>query len=105
VAFERAGLAAGDEKCWLVHLPPPTRDDAELPTYEGDLPTVIRTEIEAVADSLMGWLGAELIARRPVPTAAGLLRLGIIEATDSESTPPPQDWEALFLGHIAVADL
>ena len=50
----------------------------------------------------MEHLGANLLARRPVPSEAGLLRLGAIE---SKGTIEAARQEDVFILHTALADM
>jgi len=91
-AFERAGVRAGDERAWLVWLPEEEEGDG--------LPDNDINGLAERADRLFGWLGGELLPERPLPTAEGIVRLGI----DADGLAFEQ-WEDVCLGHIAVADL
>ncbi|MCH2349727.1 MAG: hypothetical protein MK233_07370, partial [Candidatus Poseidoniales archaeon] len=92
-AFEGAGVRAGDRRAWLVRLP---EEEEEI----GGLPSSDLNGMAERADRLFGWLGGELLPERPLPTAEGIVRLGI----DADGLPFEQ-WEDVCLGHIAVADL
>ena len=95
VAFSRAGVREGDNRAWLLRLPE-WNDGNEVPEL-----TVMNPELNHQADSLMGWIGAELIALRPHPTLEGMVRLGAIEDDEED----PANWESLALSHIALADV
>jgi len=98
-AFERAGISTGDWSAWIVHLP-------EIAVGEEfgrmEIPRTIYLDNELDATRLMEHLGARLLARRPVPSEAGLLRLGAIESGDSVEAAKRED---AFLLHTALADI
>ena len=98
-AFERAGIRSGDQSAWIVHLPE-TAIGGDLGQME--LPRTSYLDNEVEADRLMEHLGASLLARRPVPSETGLLRLGAIE---TEGTIEAVGHEDAFLLHTALADI
>jgi len=91
IGFERAGLASGDERAWLLRLPE-TMDDGVLPTTEW---RAFSTE----SQPMINMLGARLMPNRPEPTLAGLNRLCIEYHEQGANT----SGEKLFLGHIIAA--
>ena len=98
-AFERAGISTGDRSAWIVHLP-------EIAVGEEfgrmEIPRTIYLDNELDATRLMEHLGAGLLARRPVPSEAGLMRLGAIESGESIEAAKRED---AFLLHTALADI
>ena len=66
------------------------------------MPRTSYLDNEGEAGRLMEHLGASLLARRPVPSETGLLRLGAIE---SEGTIEAGRQEDVFLLHTALADI
>ena len=98
-AFERAGISSGDQSAWIIHLPE-TEIGEEFGRTEIPRTSYLDNEIEATR--LMEHLGARLLARRPVPSEAGLLRLGVIERGDSIEATRQED---SFLLHTALADM
>ncbi len=98
-AFERAGIRSGDQSAWIVHLP-------ELAVGENlkqmELSRTSYLDKETEANRLMEHLGASLLARRPVPSEAGLLRLGVIESAGAIGAAGQED---AFLMHTALADM
>ena len=54
------------------------------------------------ARMLIEHLGARLLAHRPVPSEAGLLRLGVIKSEDSIEAVRREE---AFLLHTALADM
>ena len=98
-AFERAGIRSGDQSAWIVHLPE-TAIGGDLGQME--LPRTSYLDNEVEAGRLMEHLGASLLARRPVPSETGLLRLGAIE---TEGTIEAAGQEDAFLLHTALADI
>ena len=97
-AFERAGVAVGDEAAWVVFLP-----DFGLGEGFGDfsIPPQTYNDNSEEAIRLIEHLGGSLLAKRPVPSLAGLERVG---ASYPEDPSFPQMEEA-FLGHTALSDL
>lgn len=97
-AFERAGVAVGDEAAWVVFLP-----DFGLGEGFGDvsIPQQTYNDNSEEAIRLIEHLGGSLLAKRPVPSLAGLERVG---ASYPEDPSFPQMEEA-FLGHTALSDL
>ena len=98
-AFERAGISSGDQSAWIIHLPE-IKIGEEFGRMEIPRTSYLDNEIEATR--LMEHLGARLLARRPVPSEAGLLRLGVIESGDSIEATRQED---SFLLHTALADM
>ncbi len=98
-AFERAGIRSGDQSAWIVHLPE-TAIGEDLGQME--LPGTSYLDNEVEADRLMEHLGASLLARRPVPSETGLLRLGAIETEGAIEAAGQED---VFLLHTALADI
>jgi len=98
-AFERAGISTGDRSAWIVHLPEIAAGE-EFGRME--IPRTIYLDNELDATRLMEHLGAGLLARRPIPSEAGLLRLGAIESGDSVKAARRED---AFLLHTALADI
>ncbi|RZP10190.1 MAG: hypothetical protein EVA35_02500 [Candidatus Poseidoniales archaeon] len=98
-AFERAGISSGDQSAWIIHLPE-IKIGEEFGRMEIPRTSYLDNEIEATR--LMEHLGARLLARRPVPSEAGLLRLGVIERGDSIEATRQED---SFLLHTALADM
>ena len=98
-AFERAGISTGDRSAWIVHLP-------EIAVGEEfgrmEIPRTIYLDNELDATRLMEHLGAGLLACRPVPSEAGLMRLGAIESGESIEEARQED---AFLLHTALADI
>ena len=98
-AFERAGINTGDLTAWIVHLP-------EIAVGEEfgrmEIPRTIYLDNELDATRLVEHLGAGLLARRPVPSEAGLMRLGAIESGESIEAAKRED---AFLLHTALADI
>ena len=66
------------------------------------MPRTSYLDNEVEADRLMEHIGASLLARRPVPSETGLLRLGAIE---TEGTIEAVGHEDAFLLHTALADI
>ena len=97
-AFERAGVALGDSKAWIVMLP-----DSDLGEEFGDvsIPTEIYNDSTDEAIRLIEHLGGSLIPKRPIPLTSGLERVGS-KITDGRSNIELED---LFLSHIALSDL
>ena len=98
-AFERAGIRSGDQSAWIVNLPE-TAIGGDLGQMELPRTSYLDNEVEAAR--LMEHLGASLLARRPVPSETGLLRLGAIA---SEGTIAAGGQEAACLLHPALADI
>ena len=98
-AFERAGINTGDLAAWIVHLP-------EIAVGEEfgrmEIPRTIYLDNELDATRLVEHLGAGLLARRPVPSEAGLMRLGAIKSGGSIEAAKRED---AFLLHTALADI
>ena len=125
-AFARAGLTPDDTTAWLVHLPPhhlstaavdpartatstapPTSDADVIPpaiTAPEHLPSITWPTFLRAAQALIDHLGWPHGASRPVPTAAGLARLGLIPSID-HAPRTPGEMEAWAIGHIVHADL
>ena len=97
-AFERAGLAVGDERAWVVFLP-----DFEIGEgfAEFEIPRSTYNEKNADAERLVEQLGTTLITRRPIPTQAGLERIG---ADYSEGISSSM-MEGSFISHMALSNL
>jgi len=98
-AFERAGISSGDQSAWIIHLPETVVGE------EFGRTKVLRTSYlddEIEATRLIEHLGARLLARRPIPSEAGLLRLGVIEIGDSIEEARQED---AFVLHTALADM
>jgi hypothetical protein len=109
VAFERAGIQSGDEYVWLIHLPDGSElKPAKIPldSIPAILPTINFDTDEIEAARLMTWIGADLEPGRPVPSLAGLERIG---AASSELTKPNKiqisDLELMFISHAAGTDI
>ncbi len=98
-AFARAGISNGDQSAWIIHLPE-TEIGEEFGQMELPRTSYLDNEIEAIR--MMEHLGARLLARRPVPNEAGLLRLGVIERGDSIEAMRQED---SFILHTALADM
>ena len=98
-AFERAGIKESDAAAWIVSLP-----DAKLGDGFGDyeMPKKSYLDMGIGADRLIEHLGGSLVAKRPVPSERGLLRL---EARSEESGLPPWRIEECFMSHMALSDL
>ncbi|RTZ95697.1 MAG: hypothetical protein DSY41_01840 [Candidatus Poseidoniales archaeon] len=98
-AFERAGINSGDEFAWIVYLP-------EFGEGEGfgeiEIPRSTYLNNDLGATRLIEHLGGTLLARRPVPSEEGLLRLGAIEPGDSIQVTKQED---AYLLHTALADM
>ena len=98
-AFERAGISSGDQSAWIIHLPE-TVVGEEFGQMKISRTSYLDNEIEATR--LIEHLGAKLLAYRPVPSEAGLLRLGVIESEDSIEAVRREE---AFLLHTALADM
>ena len=98
-AFERAGISSGDQSAWIIHLP-----EIEIGKEFGrmEIPRTSYLDNEIEATRLMEHLGARLLARRPVPSEAGLLRLGVIESGESIEAAKQED---SILLHTALTDM
>ena len=98
-AFERAGINSGDESMWIVYLPEFESGDG---FGETDIPRSTYLDNDLEATRLIEHLGGTLLARRPIPSEEGLLRLGAIE--DGESIEVSRHEDA-YLIHTALADM
>ena len=98
-AFDRAGISSGDQSAWIIHLPE-TVVGEEFGQTKVSRTSYLDDEIEATR--LIEHHGARLLARRPVPSEAGLLRLGVIEIGDSIEEARQED---AFVLHTALADM
>lgn len=98
-AFERAGIKKGDHSAWIIHLP---EIEVGVEFGQTEIPRTIYLDNELKATRLLEHLGADLLARRPVPSEAGLLRLGAIGNEDSVDAARCED---AFLIHTALADM
>ena len=98
-AFERAGIKEGDASAWIVSLP-----DADLGDEFGgyEIPRASYHDMGLEADRIIEHLGGSLVAKRPVPSELGLLRLG---ARSEESGLPLWRIEECFISHMALSDL
>ena len=97
IGFERAGLVAGDETAWLIHLP----GFVEGAVESIDWPELDRVVLDAEADRLMRVLGAELLPHNPMPSATTIARLDLNLDSKSDFAAI----EAAALAHVALADL
>ena len=103
-AFERAGLRKGDKNAWIAYLP---EFGGEYP-FISEEETTLEIPRESFNDStqeaekLMLHLKANLVAQRPIPTSAGLQRLGHEIDMDNSG---PLELESAFLLHAAMADM
>ena len=97
-AFERAGLASGDERAWIIFLP-------ELEIGRGfaefEIPRNTYNDKSENAQRLIEQLDSTLITRRPVPSQLGLNRIGA-EFQDGIS---PSLMEGVFISHMALSNL
>ena len=97
-AFERAGLASGDERAWIIFLP-------ELEIGRGfaefEIPRSTYNDKSENAQRLIEQLDYTLITRRPVPSQLGLNRIGA-EFQDGIS---PSMMEGVFISHMALSNL
>ena len=98
-AFERAGISSGDQSAWIIHLPE-TVVGEKFGQMKISRTSYLDNEIEATR--LIEHLGAKLLAYRPVPSEAGLLRLGVIKSEDSIEAVRREE---AFLLHTALADM
>ena len=131
IAFERAGIQSGDVTAWIIHLPDPSRADTENNTdaaadamNEAGRSTSSRFEANdhhlpaydfhadaLEADRLMTWIGADLLPERPIPTLAGLQRIGAIEEEEiltnqrGEGDASLLNLEERFISHAVTCDL
>ena len=99
VAFQRAGVSEGDKSAWIVYLP-----DYAMGDEFGDI-SIQRSaysDNDTEATRLIEHLDAKLLAKRPIPTDQGLIRLGAI---DIEETIEASDRENVFLTHSALAEM
>lgn len=92
LGFQRAGVAQGDERAWLVHLPR-TDDATSIPELDDAL--------DEIASGIISGMDAVQTDARPSPTLEGALHLGILEGDQ----PAESIDETLFMGHAAGADL
>ncbi len=99
VAFQRAGLSEGDESAWIVCLPDYAMGD-EFGDIEIHRSAYSDNDIEATR--LIEHLDSKLLAKRPIPTDEGLIRL---DAIDIKELVEASDRENVFLTHSALADM
>ncbi len=70
------------------------------------LPTVGFDADETEAADLMTGIGADLEPARPVPSAAGLVRIGAASADDpSLPEATPGELESRFIAHATACDI
>ena len=98
-AFERAGISSGDDSVWIVYLPEFESGDG---FGETDIPRSTYLDNDLEATRLIEHLGGTLLARRPIPSEEGLLRLGAIEDGESIEVSGHKD---AYLIHTALADM
>ena len=97
-AFERAGIAIGDERAWIVMLP-----DSELGIDFGEVSIPVDTYNDSNEDGikLIEHLRGSLIPERPIPSIEGLRRIesrnGIVSKT--------MEIEDAFLSHLSLSSL
>ena len=108
MGFRRAGLADGDDGAWLVHLPPSDGVD--------ELPDLDMSALKLQAQQLADDCEFALTDARPQPTAAGMVRLGIIDEDDRVLAELIGEADAggslvdglhedFFIGHIHTSDI
>ena len=97
-AFERAGISEGDSKAWIIFLP-----NLQMGNGFGNLsiPNEIYNSHTKDAVRLIENLGGKMLAKRPIPTEAGLSRVGV-EHHGNKST---LELENLFISHVGLSDL
>lgn len=97
-AFERAGIAIGDECAWVVMLP-----DSDLGNDFGEFSIPLESYNSATEEGvrLVEILGGSLMPNRPTPTSSGLEMIG----SDYIEGASPSEIEDLFLSHLALSDL
>jgi len=99
IAFERAGVSKGDESAWIVYLP----DYALAEDFgETEIDRSTYSENDLFATRLIEHLGANLLAKRPIPSDEGLIRLGALDTGESIEA---SSRESVFLTHSALADM
>ena len=99
IAFQRAGLSKGDKCAWIVFLPEFSIGE-EFGETEILRSTYSDSDLEATR--LIEHLGANLLAKRPVPSDEGLIRLGALDKGESIEAASR---ESVFLTHSALADM
>lgn len=99
IAFERAGVSKGDESAWIVYIP-----DYDLGEDFGEteIHTSAYSDNDLFATRLIEHLGANLLAKRPIPSDEGLVRIGALETGESIEA---SSRENVFLTHSALADM
>ncbi len=97
-AFERSGIAIGDERAWLVMLP-----DYELGDGFGEISIPVETYNDSTEEAirLIEHLRGLLIPERPVPSNDGLNRIGAESVAESNFS----EIEDSFLSHLSLSDL
>ena len=98
-AFERAGVSKGDKKAWIVHLP-----DYDLGENFGEteIQRSAYSDNDLLATRLIEHLGVILLAKRPIPSNEGLIRLGALKPKESIDDSFRED---AFLTHTALVDM
>ena len=101
-AFERAGLSKGDKTAWILYLPEFGGENPFISEEETtlEIPRESFNDSTQEAERLMLHLKANLVAQRPIPTSAGLQRLGHEIDMDNSG---PLALESAFLLHAAMA--
>ncbi len=98
VGFQRAGIAKGDNACWLIHLPKWAEETGEAPPQA--YPDLEQVELAETASRLMNVLKGTLRTHRPHPSENTIERLCLDTIAE--------DWvsiERASLAHLALADL
>ena len=97
-AFERSGIAVGDECAWVVMLP-----DSDLGEDFGDFSIPLESYNSSTEEGirLVEILGGSLLPKRPTPTSSGLSRIGA-DCMEGANTAEIEDF---FLSHLALSDL
>ena len=97
-AFDRAGIALGDIRAWIILLP-----DSDLGEEFGDYQIPLECYNDSTEDAirLIEHLNGSLISKRPVASRNGLEKIGSEIGEISGSL----QLEDLFLRNIALSDL
>lgn len=100
VGFERAGISAGDEGCWLIHLPDWKKNKISPNGPNEVYPEIKQVELSEIASRMLNVMQGDLRAKRPHPTE-NTVRMLCLETNG-------EDWieiEKAGLAHISLADL